>query len=65
MLPPLLKIVIEVDDQDFMWRAAVSRTLFKTGSTFHALLTRFEILYTNMYLIGPSDDAASGYTLEP
>ncbi len=57
-----LKIVTGVDDLDFM-RQDVSLTLFTTESSFHALSTRFEPLYTNMYLIGPSDGAVSRYTL--
>ncbi len=49
-------IVTEVDDIDFMQRAA-SRMLFIIESSFCTLLTHFEPLYTNMYLIGPSDGA--------
>ncbi len=37
--------------------------IFTVESSFHALLTRYELLYTNMYLIGPSDGAVSHYAL--
>ncbi len=57
------KIVIAVDKLDFM-RWAVSCTLFTSESSFRALSTRFEPLYTNMYLIGPSDGAVSHYALK-
>ncbi len=37
--------------------------LFTVESLFHALLTHFEPLYTNMYLIGPSDSVVLCYML--
>ncbi len=57
-----LQIVTRANDLDFT-RRAVSRMLFTIKSSFHALSTCFEPLYTNMYLIGPSDGAMSPYAL--
>ncbi len=57
-----LKIATEVDVLDFTQRD-VSRMLFTIESSFCALSTCFEPLYTNMYLIGPSDGAVSRYAL--
>ncbi len=36
--------------------------LFTTESSFHALLTRVELLYTNMHPVGLLDGAVSHYT---
>ncbi len=54
----------EVDDLDFTRRAVSNNMLFAIviDSLFYALSTHFEPLYTNIYLIGPSDGAVSWYT---
>ncbi len=54
----LLKIVTRVNNLDFT-RQAISRVLITRESSFHVLLTRFEPLYTSMYLIGLSDGTVS------
>ncbi len=37
--------------------------LFTIASSFYVLSTSFEPLYTNMYLIGPTDGTVSCYML--
>ncbi len=43
-------------------RGAVSRTLFDVESLSYTLLTRFELLHSNMYHRGPPDGAVMGAT---
>ncbi len=50
--PTLLGGAVEMD---------LSCMLFTTESSFCAFLTCFELLYTNMYIIGPSDVAVLCY----
>ncbi len=56
-----LKIATRVDDLDFT-QQAVSHMLFITESSFNALSTHFEPLYTHMYLVGPSNGTVLLYT---
>ncbi len=58
-----LKIVAGVVDVDFTQQAA-SRILFAIESSVCILSTNFEPLYTNMYLIGPSDGTGWRYALK-
>ncbi len=51
-----------LDNLDFMWRV-VSRMQLNIMCLFGTLLTYFEPLYMNIYLIGPSDGTVSHYVL--
>ncbi len=58
----LLKTVTGIDSLDFTQRCVP--LIFTIGSSFRALSTHFEPLYTNMYLIGPSDGTVSHHMLK-